>query len=68
MDGTLDIKQIDCLNKMAEHIESLINYAEKYDYYDMTIYCKNRVFSFLNEFLNVLEFDTGKEKIYYRYE
>ena len=34
----------------------------------MTIYCKNRVFSFLNEFLNVLEFDTEKEKIYYRYE
>ena len=68
MDGTLSTVQIECLNQMAEYIESLVNSQENYNYYDMTICCKIRIFEFLNKFLNLLEADTEKEKIFYRYE
>lgn len=68
MDGTLSTAQIDCLNKMVAYIESLVNAEDNYNYYDMVLYCKIRVFRFLNEFLNVLEINTEKEKIFYRYE
>ena len=68
MDGTLSTSQIDFLNKMTEQIESLVNFEDKYNYYDMIVYYKISVFRNLNNFLNILEVNTEKEKIFYRYE